>query len=151
MKWNEMKSLIRYYQPWRNSHQIKKKFKLLKLLLPPVDTYDKRFCFVLLVSAGVSSAPVDFEEVLKRLSGKNVAPDLPYQWKKKQKKKTVKSEQLLIDDQHFSPTNYFTRLKLTPSKNFYQLFLFLNKNQTTKIFKKNYQIYYTIVWLSGDG
>ena len=35
---------------------------------------------------------------------------------------------------NFSPTNNFTRLKLTPTKNFYQLFFLLNKNQITKIF-----------------
>ena len=37
---------------------------------------------------------------------------------------------------NFSPTNNFTRLKLTRTKNFYQLFFLLNKNQITKSFKK---------------
>ena len=38
--------------------------------------------------------------------------------------------------QYFSPTNNFTRLKLTPTKNFYQLFFLLNKNQITEILKQ---------------
>ena len=42
-------------------------------------------------------------------------------------KKTVKIDQFFSDDQYFSPINNFTRLKLTPTKNFYQLFFFLNK------------------------
>ena len=36
----------------------------------------------------------------------------------------------------FFPTNNFTRLKLFSTKNFYQLFFFLNKNQITEILKK---------------
>ena len=32
-------------------------------------------------------------------------------------------------------TNIFPRLKLTPTKNFYQLFFLLNKKQTTEILK----------------
>ena len=53
-----------------------------------------------------------------------------------EKKKTVKIDQLFSGDQYFSPTNNFTRLKLTPTENFYQLFFFLNKNQITEILKK---------------
>ena len=51
---------------------------------------------------------------------------------KKKPKKTVKSDQFFSGDQYFSPANNFTRLKLTPTKNFYQLFFLLNKNQITK-------------------
>ena len=51
-------------------------------------------------------------------------------------KKSVKSEQFFSGDQHFFPTNNFTRLKLTTTKNFYQLFFFLNKNQITEILKR---------------
>ena len=66
-------------------------------------------------------------------------------------KRPVKCDQSFSDDQNFSPTNNFTRLKLTTTKNFYQLFFLLNKNQITENLKKNYQIYYTITWLSGVG
>ena len=70
-------------------------------------------------------------------------------------KKTEKSEQFFCGDQYISPTNNFTRLKLTPTKSFYQLFFLLNKNhdknQITEILKKIYQIYYIIIWLSGAG
>ena len=52
------------------------------------------------------------------------------------KKKPVKSDQLFSGGHCFSTTNYFTRLKLTPTKNFYQLFFLLNKNQTMGILKK---------------
>ena len=63
----------------------------------------------------------------------------------------MKSDQFFSGDQYFPPTNNFTRLKLTPTKNFYQLFFLLNKDQIMEILKKNYQIYYTIIWLSGVG
>ena len=46
----------------------------------------------------------------------------PYQWKKKKKKKPLKTDQFFSDDQNFSPTNSFTRIKLTATKNFCQLF-----------------------------
>ena len=48
--------------------------------------------------------------------------------KKKIKKKTVESNQFFSDNQYFSPTNNFNRLKLTLTKNFYRLFFLLNKN-----------------------
>ena len=51
------------------------------------------------------------------------------------------------DDQYFFPINKFTRLKLTVTKNLYQLVFRLNKTQITVIIKK-YQIYYTVIWLS---
>ena len=61
----------------------------------------------------------------------------------------MKSDHFFNGDQYFSPTNSFTRLKLTPTKKFYQLFFALNnENQNLK---RNYQIYYTIIWLSGVG
>ena len=41
---------------------------------------------------------------------------------------TRKSDQFFSGDQYFYPTNKFTRLKLTPTKNFYQLLFLLNKN-----------------------
>ena len=66
------------------------------------------------------------------------------------KKKPVKSDKFFSGDQYFSRTNNFTRLKLTPTKYFYQLFFLLNKSQITEILK-NYQIHYTIIWLSGVG
>ena len=47
--------------------------------------------------------------------------------------KTMESDQFFIGEQYFSPTNNF---KLTPTKNFYQLFFLLNKNQIAEIFKK---------------
>ena len=50
-------------------------------------------------------------------------------------------------DQYFFPINKFTRLKLTATKNVYQLVFRLNKTQITVIIKK-YQIYYTVIWLS---
>ena len=49
---------------------------------------------------------------------------------------SVKKDQFFSGDQYFSPTNDFTKLKLTPTKNFYQLLFLLNKNQITKIIKK---------------
>ena len=50
-------------------------------------------------------------------------------------------------DQYFSPTNNFTRLKLTPTKTFYQLFFLLNKNQITEILKSLlYLLYHLIEW-----
>ena len=67
------------------------------------------------------------------------------------KKKPVKSDKFFSGDQYFSLTNNFTRLKLTPTKDFYQFFFVLNKSQITEILKRNYQIYYTIIWLSGVG
>ena len=39
----------------------------------------------------------------------------------------MKSDRFFSGDQYFSPTNNFTRLKLTLTKNFYQLFSLLNK------------------------
>ena len=57
----------------------------------------------------------------------------PYRWKKN---KTVKSDNIFCSKQYFCPTNNFTRLKLTPIKNFYQLFFLLNKKQITQILKK---------------
>ena len=52
------------------------------------------------------------------------------------KKKTVKIDQFFSGEQYFSPTNNFTRLKLTPTKIFISFFFFLNKNQITEILKK---------------
>ena len=52
------------------------------------------------------------------------------------KKKPVKSDQFFSGDQYFSPSYKFTRLQLTSTKNFYQLFFLLNKNQKTEILKK---------------
>ena len=49
---------------------------------------------------------------------------------KKQKKKTVKS------DQYLSPTNNFIPLNLTPTKNFYQFF-FLNKKPNNGNLKRS--------------
>ena len=68
---------------------------------------------------------------------------IPYRWKKNWWKVT----NFFSVDQYFSPNNNFIRLKLTPTKNFYQFVFLLNKNQITEIFKKNYQIYNTIIWL----
>ena len=48
----------------------------------------------------------------------------------------MKSGQFYSGDQYFSPTNNFTRLKLSPTKGFYQLFFLLNKNQIIEILKK---------------
>ena len=62
--------------------------------------------------------------------------------KKKKKKKTLKNDQFFSCDQYFCPTNNFTRLKLTPTKNFYQLFFLLNKNHITEILKKLSDILY---------
>ena len=53
-------------------------------------------------------------------------------------KDPVKSDQVFSSDQYFSPTNDFTGLKLTPTKNFYQSFFLVNKNQITKTLKKNW-------------
>ena len=61
----------------------------------------------------------------------------------------MKSDQFFNGDQYFFPTNNFPRLVLAPTKNFYQLFFLLNTNRITEILEKNYQIYYTIIWLSG--
>ena len=52
------------------------------------------------------------------------------------KKTAVKSDQFFSGDQYFSTTNNFTRLKLTPTKSFSQLFFLLIKNQITEILKK---------------
>ena len=52
------------------------------------------------------------------------------------KKTSVKRDQFFSGDQYFFPINNFTRLKLTPSKNFYQLYFLLNKNQIPEISKK---------------
>ena len=52
------------------------------------------------------------------------------------KKKKVKSDQFFSGDQYFSPANNFTRLKLSLTKNFYQLFFLLNKNQVIEILKQ---------------
>ena len=68
----------------------------------------------------------------------------------KKKKKLVKSDQFFSGEQYFSPTNNFTRIKLTPTKNFYQIFFLLNKNQITEILKKLSDLF-TIIWLSGVG
>ena len=38
--------------------------------------------------------------------------------KKKKKKNPVKSDQFFSGEQYFSPSNNFTRIELTPSKNF---------------------------------
>ena len=73
---------------------------------------------------------------------------IPYRSKKK--KKLVKSDQFFSGEQYFSPTNNFTRIKLTPAKNFYQIFFLLNKNQITEILKKLSDLF-TIIWLSGVG
>ena len=48
-------------------------------------------------------------------------------------KNSLKSDQFFSGGQYFSPTNNFTRLNLTPIKNFYQLFFLPNKNQITEI------------------
>ena len=62
----------------------------------------------------------------------------------------VRSDQFFSRDQYFFRTNKFTRLKLTLTKNIYQLFFLLNKNQITEILE-NYQIYYTKILLSRVG
>ena len=49
---------------------------------------------------------------------------------------TVKSDQFFSSDQYFPLTNNFARLKLTPTKNFYQPFFLVNKKQMTEILKK---------------
>ena len=67
------------------------------------------------------------------------------------KKNPVKSDQFFSGDRYFYPTDNFTLLKLTQTKHFYLLLFLLNKNQIREILKKNYQIYYTIVWLSDVG
>ena len=51
-------------------------------------------------------------------------------------KKTMKSDQFFSGDHYSFPTNNFPRLKLTPTKNFYQLLFLLNKNQITEILNK---------------
>ena len=51
----------------------------------------------------------------------------------------MKSDQFFSGDQYFSTTNNFTRLKLAPIKNFYQLIFIsflLNKNQIMEILRK---------------
>ena len=65
-----------------------------------------------------------------------------------EKKNPVKSHQFFSGDQYFSPTNNFTRLKLTPTKNFHQLFFLLNKIQITVILKKSSDLLYhnLVVW-----
>ena len=50
-------------------------------------------------------------------------------------KHPLKTDQFFRGDQYFSPTNNFTRIKLTPTKNFYQLFFLLNKSQIMEILK----------------
>ena len=40
----------------------------------------------------------------------------------KKKEKPLKTDQFFSGDQYFSPTNNITRMKLTPTKNFYQSF-----------------------------
>ena len=67
------------------------------------------------------------------------------------KKNPVKSDQFFSGDRDFYPTNNFTLLKLTQTKHFYLLLFLLNKNQIREILKKNYQIYYAIIWLSDVG
>ena len=47
---------------------------------------------------------------------------IPYRWKKR-----WKVANFFSGDQYFSPTNNFTRLKLKPTQNFYQLYFLLNK------------------------
>ena len=49
----------------------------------------------------------------------------------------------------FSVVTKITRLKSSPTKYFYQLVFLPNKHQITEIFKKRYQIYHTVIWLSG--
>ena len=48
---------------------------------------------------------------------------------------SVKSDQFFSGYQYISPTSNFTLLKVTLTKNFYQLFFLLNKNQITEILK----------------
>ena len=48
----------------------------------------------------------------------------------------MKSDQFFSGDQNFSPSNNFTRLKLTPTKNFYQPFFLVNRNKITEVLKK---------------
>ena len=51
------------------------------------------------------------------------------------KKKTVENW-FFSGDRYFPQANNFTRLKLIPIKNFYQLFFLLDKKQMTEILKK---------------
>ena len=48
----------------------------------------------------------------------------------------MKKDQLFSGDQYFCTTNNYTRLKLTLTKTFYQLFFLLNKNQIMETLKK---------------
>ena len=57
-------------------------------------------------------------------------------------KRPVESDQLFSVDQYFSLTSNFTQLQLTPTKNFYQFFFLLNKNQITKILRKLWHLLY---------
>ena len=71
-----------------------------------------------------------------------------------QQKKAVKRDEFFSGDQYFSPTNNFTQLKLTPTKNFYQLFFHKIKSQITEHLKKlSDLLYHTLVeWrLVGKG
>ena len=48
----------------------------------------------------------------------------------------MKNYEFFSGDQYFSPTNNFTQLKLTPTKNFYHLVFLLYENQITEILKR---------------
>ena len=54
----------------------------------------------------------------------------------------MKSGQFFSGEQNY-PT------KIITDQYFYQLFFLLNKHQITEIFKQIYQIYHTVIWLSG--
>ena len=58
--------------------------------------------------------------------------------------KTVKIDQFFSVDQYFSLTNNFTWLKIILTKNFYQLFNLLNKNQIMAIFKKSNLLHHNL-------
>ena len=51
------------------------------------------------------------------------------------KKKKVKSDQYISGNQYFPPTNNFTRLKLTPTKSFYNI---LQSNFLERVLKFSY-------------
>ena len=51
-------------------------------------------------------------------------------------KKPSEKWQIFCGDQYFSPTYNYTRLKLTPTRIFYQLFFLLKKNQIMEILKE---------------
>ena len=75
---------------------------------------------------------------------------LPYgllhRWKKAGEKwPTFQWWQIFFPDQQF----YLT--KINTDQKFLSVIFLLNKNQITVILKKNYQIYYAIIWLSGIG